>query len=155
MKNQILKKVSPLKIVQANNVSHLGVANTAPPRQKHQHTEVCMSTLCSGEMDITPRKVLQELKCPVCKRYITPPIPTRQNGHNICNISRQKVNKCPTCKKEFLESSCQILENIIQKMKYPCSIIRKGVSLYLLVSRTSHSCTKNYGTNKNGTNHQK
>ena len=68
---------------------------------------------------------------------MTPPIPMRQNGHNICNTSRQKVNQCPTCKKEFLESRCWILQNIIQKMKYPCSIIRKVVSLYLLVSSPS------------------
>jgi len=57
IKNQMQRKVSSLKIAEANNVSPLAAAKTAPPRLKHQHTEVCMSTLGSGEMDITPRKV--------------------------------------------------------------------------------------------------
>jgi len=61
----------------------------------------------------------------------------------------------PNFQKGVLRVQLLGLENIIQKMKFPYSIIRKGVSLYLLVSRTSHSCTKNSGTNKNDTNHQK
>jgi E3 ubiquitin-protein ligase SIAH1 len=52
-------------------------------------------------MDITSREVLEELKCPVCVEYMMPPIPMCQNGHNICNTCRQKVNQCPTCKEEF------------------------------------------------------
>ena len=81
----------------ANNQS----VYTGPPRRKHQHTEVSMSTARRGEMDITSREVLEELKCPVCVEYMMPPIPMCQNGHNICNTCRQKVNQCPTCKEEF------------------------------------------------------
>ena len=85
-----------------------------------------MSTARRGEMDITSTKVLEELKCPVYVEYMMPPIPMCQNGHSICNTCRLKVNQCPTCKEEFLESRCWILENIIQKMKYPCKYYKKG-----------------------------
>ena len=86
-----------------------------------------MSTSGSGEMDDTSRKILAELKCPVCVvEYMTPPIPMCQNGHNICNTCRQKVKKCPTCRQQFLESRCWLLENIIQKIKYCCQYSTKG-----------------------------
>jgi len=67
-----------------------------------------------------------ELKCPVCMRYMTPPIPMCQNGHNVCSTCRQEMNQCPTCRQGFLESRCWILENIIQKIQYRCQYYVKG-----------------------------
>jgi E3 ubiquitin-protein ligase SIAH1 len=67
-----------------------------------------------------------ELKCPVCMRYMTPPIPMCVNGHNICNTCRQKMNQCPTCRQGFSESRCWILENILQKIQYRCKYYVKG-----------------------------
>ena len=89
-------------------------------------SEVSRSASDSGEMDITPREVLEEFKCPVCVEYMTPPIPMCQNGHNICNTCRQKVNRCPTCRQQFSESRCWLLENIIQIMKYRCQYYKDG-----------------------------
>jgi hypothetical protein len=77
-------------------------------------------------MDIIPREVLEELKCPVCVEYMTPPIPMCQNGHNICNTCRQRVDECPICRDQFLESRCWLLENIIQIMKYRCQYYTEG-----------------------------
>ena len=69
---------------------------------------------------------MAELKCPVCMRYMTPPIPMCKNGHNICNTCRQEMNQCPSCRQQFLESRCWILENIIQKIQYRCQYYKKG-----------------------------
>ena len=85
-----------------------------------------MGTSGSGEMDITSQEVLEELKCPVCVEYMTPPIPMCQNGHNICNTCRQKVNQCAICKEEFLKSRCWLLENIIRKIKIRCQYYKEG-----------------------------
>jgi E3 ubiquitin-protein ligase SIAH1 len=85
-----------------------------------------MSTSGSGEMDITSREVLEELMCPVCVEYMTPPIPMCQNGHNICNTCRQKVNQCPFCTEQFWQSSCWSLENIIEKIKFRCQYYTEG-----------------------------
>jgi len=49
-----------------------------------------------------------------------------QNGHNICNTCRQKVNHCPTCRQQFSQSRCKLLENVIQKMKYRCQYYTEG-----------------------------
>jgi len=85
-----------------------------------------MITYGGGEMDITSREVLEELGCPVCVEYMTPPIPICQKGHNICHTCRQKVNHCPICRQEFLQSRCLLLENIIKKMKFPCQYNTEG-----------------------------
>ena len=77
-------------------------------------------------MDVTSREVLEELKCPVCVEYMVPPIPMCQNGHNICNTCRQKVNQCPTCKEEFSQSRCWLLENVVQKIKFRCQYYKEG-----------------------------
>jgi len=85
-----------------------------------------MGTLGSEEMDITSREVLEELKCPVCYNYMTPPIPMCQNGHNVCKTCRQRINKCPTCRQQFSQSRCWRLENVIQKMKFRCQYYTEG-----------------------------
>jgi len=85
-----------------------------------------MSTSGSGEMDINSREVLEELKCPVCEEYMTPPIPMCQNGHNVCNTCRQKVKWCPICRGQFSESRCWLLENIIGKLKFRCQYNTEG-----------------------------
>ena len=85
-----------------------------------------MNTSGSGELDTTSREVLEELKCPLCVEFMTPPIPVCHNGRSIHNTCRQKVNQCPTCKAGFLESRCWILENIIQKIKYCCQYYEEG-----------------------------
>ena len=85
-----------------------------------------MSTSGSEDVDITFGDVLEELKCPVCMEQMTPPIPMCQNGHNICNRCRQKVNQCPTCRQEFSQSRCWLLENVIQKMKFRCQYYTEG-----------------------------
>ena len=77
-------------------------------------------------MDDTFRVILAEIKCPVCYDCMTPPIPMCQNGHNICNTCRQKVNHCPICRQQFLQSRCWILENIIQKILYRCQYYKEG-----------------------------
>jgi E3 ubiquitin-protein ligase SIAH1 len=69
---------------------------------------------------------MAELECPVCMLYMTPPIPLCVNGHSICNACRQKVDQCPTCRQQFLNSGCSILENIIQKIKYSCQYYKEG-----------------------------
>ena len=77
-------------------------------------------------MDISCMEVLEELKCPVCVEYMTPPIPMCQNGHCICNTCRQKMNRCPICREQFSESRCRTLENIIEKMQFRCQYYTEG-----------------------------
>jgi hypothetical protein len=70
-------------------------------------------------------EVTAELKCPVCMMYIMPPTPTCDNGHNICINSRYEMDLCASCKQQFSESGCWILENI-QKIQYHCKYCMTG-----------------------------
>ena len=50
------------------------------------------------------RILLNQLECRVCMEYMRPPIILCANGHNICNICKQKVPHCPICKQQFLNT---------------------------------------------------
>jgi E3 ubiquitin-protein ligase SIAH1 len=81
-------------------------------------------------MDDLPRAVgevqLSDLECPVCMEYMVPPIKLCTNGHNICSKCRQRVQRCPTCRAEFLETRNVALENIVRRQKYPCANRQRG-----------------------------
>ena len=85
-----------------------------------------MSTSGNGEMDLNSREVLEELKCPVCEEYMTPPIPMCQKCHSICNTCIQNVTVCPFCSEQFLQPRCWLLQNIIEKKKFRCQYYTKG-----------------------------
>jgi hypothetical protein len=77
-------------------------------------------------MDDTSSEVLEVLKCPVCKRYMMPPIPLCKNGHSLCSTCRQKVDKCPTCRQQFLKARSRLLDTIVKKIKYRCKYHEEG-----------------------------
>lgn len=64
--------------------------------------------------------LLIELECPVCTKYMIPPITFCENGHNICSGCRPKIKKCPTCRKPLLSARNLALENLAKRVKYPC-----------------------------------
>ena len=67
-----------------------------------------------------------DLACPVCMQYMVPPIELCTKGHNICSKCRQRVQHCPTCRSEFLETRNVALENIARRQKYPCANRQNG-----------------------------
>jgi hypothetical protein len=70
--------------------------------------------------------LLSELECPVCTEYMWPPITLCENGHNICDICRPKLDECPTCRKRFLNTRNVVLEKLARRVKYPCSYRQFG-----------------------------
>jgi len=64
--------------------------------------------------------LMKDLECPVCMEYMVPPIKLCTNGHNICKKCRERVQFCPTCRAEFLETRNVVLENIARRQRYPC-----------------------------------
>ena len=66
------------------------------------------------------KSLLKQLECPVCSKYMCPPIILCANGHNICNICRQKVSQCPKCLKQFVDSRNLALEGLARQVMYPC-----------------------------------
>jgi len=62
----------------------------------------------------------QIMECPACMEYMRPPITLCVNGHNICNICRQKVRHCPTCRHQFWDSRNVAWDKWSTEVKYPC-----------------------------------
>ena len=62
---------------------------------------------------------LSQLKCPVCMKYMRPPIILCVNGHNICNICKQKVPHSPTCREQFLNIRNVTSEKLARQVKCP------------------------------------
>jgi E3 ubiquitin-protein ligase SIAH1 len=70
--------------------------------------------------------LLSELECPVCTDYLRPPITFCVNGHNICNICRPKVQHCPTCRQQLLNTRNVALERLAREANYPCKYRKYG-----------------------------
>ena len=70
--------------------------------------------------------MLKDLECPVCTQYMVPPIKLCTNGHNICSSCTDRVQCCPTCRAEILETRNLFLENIAISQKYPCANRQSG-----------------------------
>jgi E3 ubiquitin-protein ligase SIAH1 len=70
--------------------------------------------------------LLLELECPVCTEYMLPPITLCQNGHNICNSCKPKLDRCPSCNSEFTVVRNISLENMCRKVNFPCKYTENG-----------------------------
>jgi hypothetical protein len=78
--------------------------------------------------------------------YMVPPIKLCTNGHNICSKCRERVQRCPTCKAEFSEIRCLVLENIARSQKYPCANRRSGcLELFSIEHIAKHHAVCVYG----------
>ena len=72
------------------------------------------------------QSLLNQLECRVCMEYMRPPITLCVNGHNICNICKQKVPHCPICRQQFLNTRNVALEEMATEVKYPCAYRNYG-----------------------------
>lgn len=71
-------------------------------------------------------KLLPDLECPVCFQYMRPPIYMCEAGHSICNMCRNKVSKCPSCRKDFKELRNFTLEKVFEHVPYSCIFNQNG-----------------------------
>ncbi|CAG9858305.1 unnamed protein product [Phyllotreta striolata] len=86
-----------------------------------------MSILKSQEkMADVQDELLQDLECPVCMEYLTPPIRMCTSGHSICDDCRSKITFCPLCAKKFSTGRNVTLEHVAEKIKYPCTYRKYG-----------------------------
>ncbi|PSN42357.1 hypothetical protein C0J52_08511 [Blattella germanica] len=82
-----------------------------------------MSTL-----DLTS-DLLQELECPACMEYMTPPIFFCSNGHNVCNACKPRMESCPICRHAILKTRNVALEKLTAKVLYPCPNKKLGCNI--------------------------
>jgi hypothetical protein len=77
--------------------------------------------------------LLKALQCPRCKMYMAPPISFCENGHNICNSCKPKLNRCPDCQEPYLRGTNLTLETIARQVAYPCIYQKNGCQASLPV----------------------
>jgi hypothetical protein len=79
-----------------------------------------MENLSQLSLDSVNNSIISLLECPVCYDYLIPPIRQCKNAHNICSQCKKKITKCPICKEVFLNSRSVLVEQIVEKLLYPC-----------------------------------
>ncbi|KAI4459005.1 e3 ubiquitin-protein ligase siah2 [Holotrichia oblita] len=70
--------------------------------------------------------ILQQLECPICLEYMTPPILQCHGGHSFCQPCRKKITTCPTCRSAIGNTRNFLLENITSTIPYPCKYKKYG-----------------------------
>jgi len=100
-------------------------------------------------MDNLSKDLLLELECPVCMEYMLPPITMCENGHNICNSCKSRLDKCSSCRGKFTDIKNLSLETICRKALLPCKHAKNGCKdLFLVDAITKHQSECPYGLYK-------
>jgi len=93
--------------------------------------------------------MLKHLECPVCMEYMVPPIKLCRNGHTICSTCKGRFERCPTCRAEFSEIRCLVLEDIARSQKHPCVNRQSGcLELFSFEHIAEHRAVCAYGNIK-------
>ena len=64
--------------------------------------------------------LIEEFKCPVCYEYIHPPFRQCMEGHTMCTNCFHKVASCPLCRARKCPTSCKLLRDVYNNLKFPC-----------------------------------
>nr|XP_023015294.1 E3 ubiquitin-protein ligase Siah1-like [Leptinotarsa decemlineata]XP_023015295.1 E3 ubiquitin-protein ligase Siah1-like [Leptinotarsa decemlineata] len=76
--------------------------------------------------------ILEELQCPVCDCYMSPPIFICSKGHSICGECFKKVRICPKCRcSKHNTARNYSLEAIYAKLNIPCKYTESGCDVVL------------------------
>ena len=109
-------------------------------KPNHLESEVLhLKIMADTNIDqIDAKEILNNLECPVCYEYITPPVKQCLKGHLVCNECFPKLKAsqddpkpfegpcCPTCRGEMSQERNNAVEKIALLLKYPCRYLNFG-----------------------------
>ncbi|PSN35345.1 hypothetical protein C0J52_22153 [Blattella germanica] len=84
-------------------------------------------------MDSFQEVLLQEIECPICLQYMTPPIKQCLNGHNICKDCRHNIANCPVCRSQLGNTRNLTAESMSRLITHPCVNKKFGCTGHFLV----------------------
>ena len=61
------------------------------------------------------------MECPVCLDWLRSPVCCCENGHGICSQCRNKVDKCPVCRGNFIGFKMTLLDEVVDMFLIRCS----------------------------------
>ncbi|KAJ8921086.1 hypothetical protein NQ315_015883 [Exocentrus adspersus] len=77
-------------------------------------------------MDQQQQQLLKSFECPICTKYIVPPIRQCCNGHSICQKCFDKISICALCRGRKVEGRALVLERISSLLTFPCAYAEDG-----------------------------
>ena len=108
-----------------------------------------MATSNPIQNSMTDEYIRDLLECPVCMETIdSVPVYKCANGHAICKVCIEKLNKCPICRNDSAPVRSLKLETIVQKLK---GIQPENVKPITAKSKWGKGSVGSYGT-INGSN---
>lgn len=69
---------------------------------------------------------LAEFECPICTKYMLPPIRQCFNGHSFCGDCFDKINLCAICRAPKSEHRSFTLEKVQACLTFPCPYMEEG-----------------------------
>ena len=81
-------------------------------------------------MSALNESILQILKCPVCYELITK-LAHCSNGHSVCSKCCDRLKHCPMCRANLDKCSKCPINQIIEKLEFPCTFRENGCDAVL------------------------
>lgn len=95
-------------------------------------------TECDKDSILTEQ--LTELRCPVCQKYMKPPIYLCENSHGICEKCYELMSECPKCQSSLTERRSTHLEALSGLILFPCDLCHEE---FYLEDLADHKCGEN------------
>ncbi|XP_071441923.1 E3 ubiquitin-protein ligase sina-like [Hetaerina americana] len=123
------------------NISTEGVTSNKDGEQQKENGQL-------PNVDLN-QSLISLLECPVCLEYVFPPINQCKRGHLVCANCKPQLNTCPTCRSRFNETRNLAMEQVAEKLYFPCRNHASGCKgMYLLQNKREHEANCHYRTYK-------
>jgi E3 ubiquitin-protein ligase SIAH1 len=87
---------------------------------------VMANNMSQLRLDDLNDSIVSLFQCPVCCNYMVPPIYQCKNAHNFCSKCIPQLTKCPSCEDVFLDSRNVFVEQIAERLLFPCMNLEGG-----------------------------
>uniref|UniRef100_A0A6P7FK55 RING-type E3 ubiquitin transferase n=1 Tax=Diabrotica virgifera virgifera TaxID=50390 RepID=A0A6P7FK55_DIAVI len=74
------------------------------------------------------KSLISKFECPVCFKYMHPPIRQCVSGHSYCTSCFENIENCALCRAEKSPNRCILLEQIHDSLAFPCKYVDEGCS---------------------------
>ncbi|XP_050511118.1 probable E3 ubiquitin-protein ligase sinah [Diabrotica virgifera virgifera] len=72
------------------------------------------------------KSLISKFECPVCFKFMQPPIRLCISGHIFCTHCFENIESCALCRAEKSPYRCIVLEQIHASLSFPCKYVDEG-----------------------------
>ncbi|XP_072377107.1 E3 ubiquitin-protein ligase sina-like [Diabrotica undecimpunctata] len=85
-----------------------------------------MSMVTNETLVSFEKNLISKFECPVCFKYMNPPIRLCLSGHSYCTHCFEKLKNCALCRANKSPYRCIVLEQIHASLTFPCKYLDQG-----------------------------